>query len=118
MAVASVPFGPRHLKAGHTEVLKEPRRAAVKEFLAMPAAGIDDDAEGKQGAQTRYMPGSRCGSGSLGFHLTERLSYRRKIDVAEIDLGCLHLEGLYLGKGVPQDPSFPTGGLKGHAALV
>ena len=58
MAVASVPFGPRHLKAGHSEVLKEPRRAAVEELFAMPAAGIDDDAEGKQGAQTWHMPGS------------------------------------------------------------
>jgi hypothetical protein len=118
MAVASVPFGSRHFKAGHTEVLKEPRRVAIEELLAMSTAGIDDNAEGKQGAQTWYMPGSRCGCDSLGFHLTECLSYRRKIDIAEIDLGCLNLEGLHLGERVPQDPSFPTGGLKRHAPLV
>jgi hypothetical protein len=43
----------------------------------------------------------------LGLHLTEHLSYRRKIDVTQIDLGCLDLEGLHVGKRVLPD-RFPT----------
>src|SRR4051794_26018416 len=91
MAVASVPFGPRHLKAGHAEARKEPRGAAVEEHLGMPAAGIGDNAEGKRGAQPLHVRGARSENARLAPLHPEALPSRRKIDVAEIDLGCLDL---------------------------